>query len=61
MANMSYCRFQNTLQDLRDCRDNMDDDDLSDAEKSARYWLLKMCDEIVADYVTDGKPNFPKA
>lgn len=23
MANMSHCRFQNTLQDLRDCRENM--------------------------------------
>lgn len=61
MANMSYCRFQNTLQDLRDCYDNMDDDDLSDAETNARYWLLKMCDQIASDYVFEGDPQFPKA
>jgi hypothetical protein len=25
---MSYCRFQNTLADLRDCAEHMNDDDL---------------------------------
>ena len=55
MANMSYCRFQNTLQDLRDCYENMDDTDLSDEEKRARRTLLKLCDQIVGDYVVKGE------
>ena len=55
MANMSYCRFQNTLQDLRDCYENMDDTDLSDEEKRARRMLLKLCDQIVGDYVVEGE------
>ncbi len=55
MANMSYCRFQNTLQDLRDCYENMDDTDLSDEEKRARRTLLKLCDQIVGDYVVEGE------
>lgn len=25
MANMGYCRFRNTLNDLRDCHEHMDD------------------------------------
>jgi len=25
MSNMSYCRFENTLADLRDCYENLDD------------------------------------
>jgi len=57
MANMSYCRFQNTLQDLRDCYENMDDTDLSDEEKRARRTLLKLCDQIVGDHVVEGEPT----
>ncbi len=36
MGNMSYCRFENTLGDLQDCYDNIDDPDLSESEKRAR-------------------------
>ena len=36
MANMSYCRFQNTYLDLLDCANNLNDKDLSDSEKMAR-------------------------
>ncbi len=42
MSNMSYCRFRNTLEDLRDCYDNMDDNDLSDEERAARRRLIKL-------------------
>jgi hypothetical protein len=49
MANMSYCRFQNTVQDLQDCYDHLDDDDLSEAEQEARKRLLKLCQQIVGD------------
>ena len=51
MGNMGYCRFENTLSDLRDCYENMDDpDDLSPEEQRARMELLRICSEIVVDY-----------
>lgn len=51
MSNMSYCRFQNTLNDLRDCHMNMDDpDSLSPDEKKAREQLLQTCAEIINDF-----------
>ena len=55
MSNMSYCRFQNTLNDLMDCYDNWDselDDDrsLSNEEVQARKRLLEICEQIVDDY-----------
>ena len=46
MANMSYCRFQNTYIDLRDCFDNMDGYDLSEREFKYRKLLIEMCIEI---------------
>ena len=50
MTNMSYCRFHNTLEDLEEAYDHMDDDDLSDAEKAARHELIKLCGAIEGDY-----------
>jgi len=49
MSNMAYCRFQNTLNDLRDCYDAMDDTDLSEEEAKARKRLVKVCQSIVDD------------
>lgn len=40
MANMSYCRFQNTLSDFRDCARNFFEDELSVEEHNARRKLL---------------------
>lgn len=63
--NMSYCRFQNTLNDLRDCYRNWDadeaaeywhrdepdaPDELSDDEHEARTDLLALCREIVSEF-----------
>lgn len=55
MANMSYCRFHNTLSALRDCAQALEDDDLSNDEKRARAVLIKVCREIVeaADFNPD--------
>jgi hypothetical protein len=53
MANMSYCRFQNTLSDLRDCEgsDGMHDPDvLSDEEKKARKSLIALCLSIAGEF-----------
>lgn len=51
--NMSYCRFQNTLTDLRDCAEHLDDGDLSEEEQRARYRLLKLCQTIMSDYESE--------
>ncbi len=51
VSNMSYCRFQNTLSDLRDCYDSMSEDiELSYEEKRARFALIKLCCEIADDF-----------
>lgn len=53
MANMSYCRFQNTLGDLRDCKEALDfgeAEDLSAEEQKAKDRLIELCDEISSDY-----------
>lgn len=50
MSNMSYCRFENTHNDLMDCYHNMDDDDLSESESKYRAKLIELCVEIALDY-----------
>lgn len=52
--NMSYCRFQNTLTDLKDCQEHMDDTDLSEDEKRARKQLIDVCWRIAQDYADQG-------
>ena len=56
MSNMSYCRFQNTLSDLRDCEFHLDDflEEMSDDERKARSRLIKVCERIAAQYGEDG-------
>lgn len=49
MPNMSYCRFENTLQDLRDCYENMDEE-LSESEERSRKRLIKLCTQIANNY-----------
>ena len=49
MANMSYCRFQNTLQDLRDCYYNMSDS-LTGAEFHTREGLIELCKSIGEEF-----------
>jgi hypothetical protein len=55
MSNMSYCRFQNTLADLRDCEEALGEDQLrlSDEEKRAAVKLIKTCKRIADDYGTE--------
>lgn len=49
--NMSYCRFQNTVLDLADCMDALEEIDYdltklsADEEKAARR-LIEICQEI---------------
>ena len=50
MSNMSYCRFQNTLNDLRDCYEHIEDEDLSEDEKEARNKIKELCKDIALDF-----------
>ena len=54
MSNMSYCRFQNTLRDLKDCLDALCDIDgnlseLSKEEARAADSLILVCEEIAGN------------
>lgn len=56
MANMSYCRFQNTVADLQDCYEAMcegEDDDLSAEEADARSRLIQLCSNIHDEYADE--------
>lgn len=46
MPNMSYCRFRNTLNDLRDCENNFFNIS-STEELVAAKQMLKLCQSIV--------------
>lgn len=50
MPNMSYCRFENTLEDLKDCYSAMDGDDLSKSEFDARKQMIELCWIIFNEY-----------
>ena len=49
MANMSYCRFENTYRDLLDCYHNMNNDK-SDDEQAYMRRLVDVCKDIVDEY-----------
>lgn len=57
MANMSYCRFENTLRDLQDCYDHLwDDKELSASEKRAMEKLIDLCGRIAYEFETVTPP-----
>lgn len=51
MANMSYCRFENTLRDLRDCFEHLYEtkEELGEYEWTAKLKLINLCLEIVSE------------
>ena len=50
MSNMSYCKFRNTLEDLRDCIINLEDHELSHEEALARYQMVKSIAALAERY-----------
>ena len=50
MANMSYCRFENTARDLRYCVQSIENgeltDDLSSYEKDGLEEILSLCEQL---------------
>ena len=49
MANMGYCRFENTYRDLLDCYRNINNN-LSDSEHRYRELMIKVCQGILDEY-----------
>jgi len=50
MANMSYCRFENTTRDLNDCVDALQNDSvntLSDTEFDSLVRMVKLAEELL--------------
>lgn len=50
MGNMSYCRFENTLGDLKDCQRNLPQKNLSKSEAYAFRELIELCRDIAEFY-----------
>ena len=58
MANMSYCRFENTLGDLQDCHKALENiyaeiKDMSSYEKQSLIPFMELCNSIAQDYDLD--------
>lgn len=58
MANMTYCKFRNTLPDLQDCVDALYESDgnlsdLCEEERSAARALIRLCREVAEDFGED--------
>jgi hypothetical protein len=52
MANMSYCRFENTYRDMIDCYHNLNNK-LSDNENKYRKKLVELCQDILDEFDED--------
>ena len=49
MGNMSYCRFQNTLSDLQDCENVLDDfNSLDDLKEELSYDEFRAAKKMIA-------------
>lgn len=55
MGNMAYCRFENTVKDMQDCIDHLDEQINSTVEERARDKFVKLCHTVVEDY--DQQPS----
>jgi hypothetical protein len=47
MANMSYCRFENTYNDLVDCIDNIEEEANNERDERYRVRLINLISENV--------------
>ncbi len=53
MGNMSYCRFENTYEDLVDCCEALQEselDELSETERKYAEKLIKLCKKIADNF-----------
>lgn len=57
MGNMSYCRHENTANDLQDVQEqwwDFDEDTASEYEKRGRKRIVDLVAEMYADFVDEG-------
>ncbi len=60
MSNMSYCRFENTERDLRDCEKNLYAElEAGGYEDRARASLVRMCHAIAEQVSLDEIEDLP--
>jgi len=50
MPNMSYCRFENTMRDLRDCLEHIHKQCDNTYDESSRQEMIEMFNEISQDF-----------
>lgn len=67
MANMSYCRFRNTLADLNDCESalnafiNDDENTIESAEERRKAkQLIELCSYIAENYTAEDIDEYAK-
>lgn len=53
MRNMGYCRFENTVGDLNDCLEHMEDNKLSPREHQMRVRLVVLCASVLGSLGMD--------
>ena len=53
MGNMSYCRFENTMNDLRDCLRHIAEDAENRRDEDSRQEMLELFRTIGEDYDGD--------
>lgn len=54
MPNMSYCRFENTLADMHDCLEHINDDldeELRPEEVAAREEMIEVAKQMIDEYM----------
>lgn len=57
--NMSYCRFHNTLIDLEDCIEHIEDTNLSEEEHEKRVQLIELCFQVWSNFIdNEEEPDF---
>jgi len=50
MVYMSYCRFEGTYNELIECLENFEDNDISQREEDYKRMLIKLCQKISNNY-----------
>lgn len=53
MSNMPHCRFENTLNDLRDCYEALaykEWDEISESEQKKAKSLILLCEKIAEEF-----------
>tara|TARA_B100002019_G_C21106908_1_gene516399 strand:- start:277 stop:471 length:195 start_codon:yes stop_codon:yes gene_type:complete len=53
MGNMSYCRFENTMNDLKDCLRHIAEDAENLRDEESRWEMIQMFHEIAEDFNGD--------